>query len=115
MLEGKRARSLLSLLRFTRRLHYINMTALQLSYTLNPPTGTPTPSLPFQATHSYALEDSSAQQHLISLEAALGKAREQLNEDLTVWKEAVKGLEAEKKKKKKAESEEEDGEDDEEE
>lgn len=90
------------------------MTALQLSYTLNPPSGTPTPSLPPSAKHEYPLNDATPQQQLVCLEAALGKARDMLNEDLTVWKEAVKGLEVEVKKKKRS-REEDEGEEDEDE
>lgn len=84
------------------------MPALQLSYTINPPPGTPLPSQPASQTHSYELDASSAQAQLISLEGALGQAREQLNQELTVWKEAVKGLEVDRKKKKVESDEEED-------
>lgn len=114
-LKGQAPISLLSFLQSTSLITYSRMVSLQLSYTLNPPAGTPAPSLPPHAEHEYPLNDATPQQQLISLEAALGQARDTLNEELTAWKEAVKGLEVEQKKKKKSSEEEDEGEEDEEE
>lgn len=91
--------------------------ALQVTYTIRPPLNTPLPSLPSTATHLHPLQtgSGSAQEQLIALEQALGAARERLNQELTVWKDAVKGLELEVRGKKGKSSTEEEGEEDEEE
>lgn len=91
--------------------------ALVVSWSLQPPPATPQPfpSVPAQSSVEYPLASSTAQEQLESLEAALGLARDQLNKDLTEWKDAVKGLEGEQKKKKGKKNEEEDDEEEEEE
>lgn len=87
---------------------------LTVSYSLNPPALLPStsiPETPSSQTFTYSLDTSTPQTHLDSLEIALGKGRDDLNASLTVWKEAVNGLEGEKKGKKILE----DGEEEEEE
>ncbi|KAM0747446.1 hypothetical protein T439DRAFT_359235 [Meredithblackwellia eburnea MCA 4105] len=100
--------------------------SLQVTYSVVPP---PTydqqnsNSVPAQTqTSSYEITTSQSQDqtaHFESLDKALQKARDDLNANLTGWKDALKGLEsdmgASKKKKKQADEEEGDEEDDEEE
>lgn len=90
------------------------MAALSVSYSITRPASAPSTSLPPTSTKSYALTTSTPETHLQSLEAALGKARDALNEDLTQWKVAVGAFEV-VPKGKKGKSADDDGDEDEDE
>lgn len=88
---------------------------LSLSYRITlPASHTPSTALPTSASFSLPLSAPSPLAHLIALEAALGDARDRLNEDLTVWKDELRVFEKEKEKEGKRRAEE-DGEEEEEE
>lgn len=91
-----------------------DMAALSVSYSITRPASAPSTSLPPTSTKSYALTTSTPETHLQSLEAALGKARDALNEDLTQWKVAVGAFEV-VPKDKKGKSADDDGDEDEDE
>ncbi|KAK4691406.1 hypothetical protein P7C70_g9355, partial [Phenoliferia sp. Uapishka_3] len=76
-----------------------------------PPLSSPPASLSPSNTKTYPLTTASLTEHLESLEAALGQARDDLNTDLTEWKVAVGAFEVVKKKPKSEDGDEdEDGE-----
>lgn len=88
------------------------MTQLTLSYSLSLPSPElllSTPSFPPSAEFSYPIPTTSPRAQLEALELALGDARDWLNESLTEWKGALKGVEKEVKRSK-GEEEGEDGE-----
>lgn len=77
---------------------------LQLTYEIHSPPFPPSaksPTLDSSKTLSYELNTTTSQSHLKSLDVALGVAREELNERLSEWKEALgqAGLEKEKPKR----------------
>lgn len=77
------------------------MVSLSVAFTVNPPAEScPPAALVPSATKTYALNTATPAEHLQSLEAALGQARDALNEDLTQWKVAVGAFEVVPKGKK---------------
>lgn len=86
------------------------MQALTVHYDITSPlpADAPQPTLP-SSTKTYPLSTSSPQSHLQSLEEALGRAREELNASLSLWKEAIgkAGLEKVLGRKKVGDEEEE--------
>lgn len=104
----------LSLLHFTRP----DMTSLTVSYKISTPEGfTSSIGLSKERTISFPLDTSTPSTHLASLEEQLGTARDQLNQELTEWKDQLKDVERDqtKKKSKKKKSDDYDDEEDEEE
>lgn len=83
--------------------------SLQLSYEIKPPAAFDASAAPGPTTAmlSYALD---ANAHLPSLEVALGTLRDEMNDVLSAWKNAVGPLEAAPKQSRQTEEGEEDGE-----
>lgn len=90
------------------------MPELTISYAISRASPAPTDP-PANDTVSFLLDASSRQQHLASLQQALGDARAQMNDRLTEWKDVLKDVEKQqqKKNKKRAEDDADDDEDDE--
>lgn len=90
------------------------MPELTISYAISRADPAPTDP-PANDSISFALDASSRQQHLVSLQHALGDARTQMNDRLTEWKDVLKDVEKQqqKKNKKRAEDDADDDEDDE--
>lgn len=90
------------------------MTELTISYAISRASPAPTDP-PANATISFALDASSRQQHLVSLQHALGDARTHMNDRLTEWKDVLKDVEKQQQKKKNKKRAEDDADDDEDE
>ncbi|BGP20000.1 hypothetical protein JCM10213_006777 [Rhodosporidiobolus nylandii] len=92
------------------------MPDLSVSYRVTlPASHTPTTTALSSESFTIPLDSSSPAAHLRSLEAALGEARAQMNERLTVWKEELKVEEKRKEKEGRKRAQEGDEDDEEEE
>ncbi|KWU44350.1 hypothetical protein RHOSPDRAFT_34142 [Rhodotorula sp. JG-1b] len=80
------------------------MPDLTISYAISRASPAPTDP-PAHDSVSFALDVSSRQQHLVSLQHALGDARTQMNDRLTEWKDVLKDVEKQQQKKNKKRSE----------
>jgi hypothetical protein len=93
--------------------------SLSVSYSITlPPSHTTTTTASPSSSFFFPLDFTTPLAHLTSLEQALGEARNNLNEELTVWKEELRVTEKEKEKegrKRAAENEDEEEEEEEEE
>ena len=89
------------------------MANLTISHSIHlPPSfAAPQAAPPASDSFEYAVDTSSPHLHLESLVRELGRARNDLNERLTKWKDLVKDVEKDDKKNKKKKSD--DGDEDE--